>query len=184
MKILGISGSLRGNSNNKRLLEAAAAHAPEGVELELLGAELLRAVPAFDEDYEEPAPRSVEEIRQRIASADAVLFATPEYNSSVPGWLKNVIDWCSRPQATAALKGKDVAVIGSSTGMFGAVWGQADLRKTLAASGARVIDRELPVPAVDQAFDQQGALVDGELRTLLAEHVAELTEAARISAAA
>jgi len=75
-------------------------------------------------------------------------------------------------------------VVGSSTGMFGAVWGQADLRKTLAASGARVIDRELPVPAVDQVFDQQGALVDAELRTLLAEHVAELTEAARISAAA
>lgn len=184
MRILGVSGSLRSDSNNTRLLAAAATHAPQGVELELLDAELLRAVPAFDEDCEEPAPQSVEEVRQRIASADAVLFATPEYNSSVPGWLKNVIDWCSRPQASAALKGKDVAVVGSSTGMFGAVWGQAELRKTLAASGARVVDRELPVPAVDQAFDDQGALIDTELRSLLAEHVAELVDAARISAAA
>ena len=184
MKLLGISGSLRDHSKERRLPKAATAQAAGGVEMEVLGAELQRSVPAFDEDCEGPAPQSVEEVRQRIASADAVLFATPEYNSSVPGWLKNVVDWCSRPKATAVLKGKDVAVIGASTGIFGAVWGQADLRKTLAASGARVIDRELPVPAVDQAFDQQGALVDAELQTLLAEHLAELTEAARASAAA
>jgi chromate reductase len=105
------------------------------------------------------------------------LFATPEYNSSIPGQLKNAIDWASRPLAAAALRNKPAAVIGASTGMFGAVWAQAELRKALASAGARVIDRELPVPNADEAFDQQGTLaepdqvleLDGILLELLAE---------------
>ncbi len=157
-------------------------HAPGGVELELLGADLLRAVPPFDEDLEQPVPPAVEVIRSRIAAADAVLFATPEYNNSIPGTLKNVVDWCSRPKAEAALKGKDVAVIGASTGMFGAVWAQAELRKVLASSGARVIDLELPVPTADEAFDDGGALVEGALRELLTEQLEALVAAARTSA--
>jgi len=157
-------------------------HAPGGVELELLGADLLRVVPPFDEDLEQPVPPAVEVIRSRIAAADAVLFATPEYNNSIPGTLKNVVDWCSRPKAEAALKGKDVAVIGASTGMFGAVWAQAELRKVLASSGARVIDLELPVPTADEAFDDGGALVEGALRELLTEQLEALVAAARTSA--
>ena len=179
MKVLGISGSLRRDSHNTKLLREAARHAPDGVELEILDPELLRAVPAFDEDLESDPPAAVEEVRQRVSSTDAVLIATPEYNHSIPGWLKNVVDWLSRPKADAALKGKDVAVIGASTGMFGAVWAQAELRKALAGAGGRVVDTELPVGTASEAFDDEGALVDAELRALLAEHVAGLAQAAR-----
>lgn len=178
MKVLGISGSLRRDSYNTKLLREAARHAPEGVELEILDRELLRAIPAFDEDQESDPPASVEEVRNRVASADAVLFVTPEYNHSIPGWLKNVVDWLSRPKAEAALKGKDVAVAGASTGMFGAVWSQADLRKALGGAGARVIDEELPVPTAGEAFTDQGELIDEDLRDLLAAHVAGLAETA------
>ena len=90
---------------------------------------------------------------EAIAAADAVLFATPEYNSSIPGQLKNAIDWVSRPVATNALRNKPVAVVGASTGGFGAVWAQAELRKVLAAVGARVLDLELPVPHAHTRFE-------------------------------
>ena len=178
MKVLGISGSLRRDSYNTKLLREAARHAPEGVELEILDRELLRALPAFDEDHESDPPASVEEVRERVSSADAVLFVTPEYNYSIPGWLKNVVDWLSRPKADAALKGKDVAVAGTSTGMFGAVWSQAELRKTLGGAGARVVDEELVVPSANEAFTEEGELIDEELRELLAAHVAGLAETA------
>lgn len=179
MKVLGISGSLRRDSYNSKLLREASRHAPEGVEFEVLDPALLREVPAFDADLEADPPASVEEVRRRVASADAVLIATPEYNHSVPGWLKNVVDWLSRPKAEAALKGKDVAVVGASTGMFGAVWAQAELRKALGGAGGRVVDAELPVGTAAEAFDDDGALVDAELRVLLAEHVEGLARAAR-----
>jgi chromate reductase, NAD(P)H dehydrogenase (quinone) len=178
MKVLGISGSLRRDSHNTKLLREAARHAPEGVELEILDRELLRAVPPFDEDHESDPPASVEEIRSLVSSADAVLIATPEYNHSIPGWLKNVVDWLSRPKGEAALLGKDVAVAGASTGMFGAVWSQAELRKSLGGAGARVVDEEVVVPSAGEAFNEEGELIDAELRELLAAHVAGLVEAA------
>ncbi len=178
MKVLGISGSLRRDSYNAKLLREAARHAPDGVDFEIADRELLRQLPAFDQDGEDDPPAPVQELRRLVSSADAVLFVTPEYNHSIPGWLKNAVDWLSRPQAEAALKGKDVAVAGASRGAFGAVWSQAELRKTLGASGARVIDEELSVPSAHEAFTEEGELIDEELRQLLAAHVAGLAEAA------
>jgi chromate reductase len=117
-----------------------------------------------------PRPASVARLNQAIATADAVLFATPEYNSSIPGQLKNAIDWVSRPVATNVLRNKPVAVVGASTGAFGAAWAQAELRKVLAALGARVLDLELPVPHAHTRFEE-GELTDEEIRTNLAEAV-------------
>ena len=177
MRILAISGSLREASYNTLLLRAAAQMVPPGVELELFDG--LKAVPPFDEDDETAAaPAGVVELREAVAGADAVLFATPEYNSSVPGQLKNAIDWASRPRATAPLRNKPVAVVGASTGMFGAVWAQAELRKVLASAGARVLEGELPVARAHTRFDEAGGLVDDELRERLAGVVRSLADAA------
>jgi len=184
MRVLGISGSLRRESYNTQLLRAAAQLLPSGAELVLLDPELLRAVPAYDDDVQASgeAPPSVARLREEIAQADGVLFATPEYNSSIPGFLKNALDWVSRPLASSPLKGKDVAVVGASTGMFGAVWAQAELRKVLAAIGARVVDRELPVMTAAEAFGDGDLLADREQHEQLAAHVEALVDAARITA--
>ena len=128
------------------------------------------------------APPAVRDLQERIAAADAVLIATPEYNGSVPGALKNALDWASRPFPDNCLRGKPVAVVGASTSLFGAVWAQAELRKVLAAIGARVLDRELPVPHAQEAFDSNSALSDPEQQARLAEIVATLLDEARIPA--
>src|SRR5437870_2109988 len=156
MIVLGISGSLRRDSHNTKLLRAAAELLPPGAELVEFDA--LKAVPPYDEDDEASPAIGARRLREAIARADAVLFATPEYNGSIPGQLKNAVDWASRPRAAAALAGKPVAVIGASTGMFGAVWAQAELRKVLSTAGARVVDRELPVADADEAFGEDGRL--------------------------
>ena len=144
MRVLAISGSLRSDSHNTALLRAAAEEAPAGVELELWDG--LKQIPPYDADDDlVPGPPAVEALRDAVRAADAVLIATPEYNSSVPGALKNALDWASRPLATNAFRNKPVAVIGASTGAFGAVWAQAELRKALAAMGARVAEVELAV---------------------------------------
>ena len=114
------------------------------------------------------------ELREAIASADAVLFATPEYNASIPGQLKNALDWASRPFPENALRGKPVAVIGASTGMFGGVWAQAELRKVLGAIGARVLDRDLPVATAQRAFHEDGHLQDDQHHSTLEGIVSEL----------
>jgi chromate reductase, NAD(P)H dehydrogenase (quinone) len=175
VRVLGVSGSLRHGSHNRRLLRAAASLLPP--EAELVPFEGLKAIPPFDEDDEAAPAAAVGSWRGAIVDADALLFATPEYNRSIPGQLKNAIDWASRPLATAALRNKPAAVIGASTGMFGAVWAQAELRKALAAAGARVIDRELAIALADEAFDEQGMLAAPEqvleLRGILAELATE-----------
>src|SRR5262245_51104819 len=177
MRVLGVVGSLRSDSHNRRLLGAAAELLPPGAEfIEFTG---LKAIPPFDEDDEGAPGSAVESWRAAIEQADALLFATPEYNHSIPGALKNAVDWASRPFATAALRNKPVATIGASTGMFGAVWAQAELRKSLAAAGARVIDRELPVPDAENAFDTRGMLADQEQSLVLGEILAELVAEAR-----
>jgi chromate reductase len=160
MRVLGISGSLRRDSHNTRLLQAAGDLARDlGAEFEVFDG--LRAVPPYDEDDDlGDGPPAVAELRRAIAGADAVLFATPEYNSSIPGALKNAIDWASRPLATNPLRNKPVAVIGASTGMFGAVWAQAELRKVLAATGARVIEVELAVGHAHEHLDATGHPAD------------------------
>jgi chromate reductase len=178
MRVLGVPGSLRSGSHNRRLLRAAAALLPPGVQFELFDG--LKAVPPFDEDDEAQPADAVSRWREAIETSDAVLFATPEYNSTVPGQLKNAVDWASRPTASAALRNVPVAVIGASTSMFGAVWAQADLRKALAAAGARVVDRELPVAFADEAFTDEGRLAQRELEIELGGVLAELIgEAAR-----
>jgi len=172
MIVLGVSGSLRSDSHNLRLLRAAAALLPPEAQFELYSQ--LKALPPFDEDDENFPPLSVRQWRDALLQADALLFSTPEYNSSIPGALKNAIDWASRPAATAALRNKPVAVIGASTGMFGAVWAQAELRKVLAAAGARVIDRELPIGDAANAFNPDGSLVEHDQVLALGEILAEL----------
>jgi len=163
MKVLAISGSLRRGSHNTALLRAAAELLPPPVELELF--EGLKAVEPYDEaDDDGRGPAGARRLREAVEAADALLIATPEYNSSVPGQLKNALDWLSRPFPDNALKGKPVAVVGASTGMFGAVWAQAEARKVLGASGARVIDEELPVGRAQQAFADDGRLADPDLR--------------------
>jgi chromate reductase, NAD(P)H dehydrogenase (quinone) len=160
MKVLGISGSLRRDSHNTRLLRAAGEIVEgHGGEFEVFGG--LKAIPPYDEDDDGPqGPPAVERLRRAIAGADAVLFATPEYNSSIPGVLKNAVDWASRPLATNPLRNKSVAVIGASTGMFGAVWAQAELRKVLGASGARVVEVELAVGHAHEQLDEAGRPTD------------------------
>ncbi len=182
MRILGISGSLRRESLNSALLRAAGERLPAGVEL--VEFERLGDVPAYDEDVEAAGvePVAVRELRAAVRGADAVLVATPEYNHSIPGQLKNALDWVSRPAGMSALNGKPAAAIGASTGMFGAVWAQAETRKVLGALGGRVIEAELPVGHA------QGLLRDGRLELppesaeRLEEILAELVAAAEVEA--
>ena len=177
-RILGISGSLRDGSHNTALLAAAAGLLPAGVELDVYNG--LRGLPPFDADRDvEPPDPGVARLREAVAGADGVLIATPEFNGSIPGVLKNALDWASRPFPHNAFRGKPVAVIGASTGLFGAVWAQADARKVLAAIGARVIDRELPVGLADDAFAPDGTLLDDDLSLTLAGILAELAAETR-----
>ena len=129
-------------------------------------------MPAFDEDDElGPAPAAIESLREAVARVDAIVVATPEYNASIPGQLKNAVDWLSRPVATTPLRGKPTLVVGASTGAFGAVWSQAELRKVLATAGARVVEADVAVGHAPTKFDESGALVDDELEDQLREAI-------------
>ncbi|MDX6555159.1 MAG: hypothetical protein QOD86_1354 [Miltoncostaeaceae bacterium] len=177
MRVLGIAGSLRKDSNNARLLRAAAEAVAGDVELTIYDG--LRDVPPYDEDDDvEPAPEAVARWRAAIEEADAILIATPEYNHSIPGQLKNALDWASRPFPESALRNKPAAVIGSSTGSFGAVWAQAELKKILGATGSRVVPAELAVAKAAERFDANGELIDERLRERLREVVLALVEEA------
>ncbi len=166
MRILGISGSLRSGSHNTALVRAAAELLPP--EDELVVWDALREVPPYDQDDDvEPAPAAVAALRAAVAGADAVLIATPEYNSSIPGALKNALDWASRPFATNVFRNKPVVVIGSSHGVFGGVWAQAELRKVLGTMGARVVEAEVAIGRAGEKIDADGRLVDDEAREQL-----------------
>lgn len=178
MRILAISGSLRRDSYNTQLLRVAEELAPAGVELELYDG--LRDVPPYDADDDGVVPvAAVQDLRSQIGAADAVLFATPEYNASIPGQLKNALDWASRPLKTNVLRSKPVAVVGATTGAYGAVWAQAELRKVLGTIGARVVPAEVAVAHAHEKFDEAGDLLDDEIRTGLAEVLRELIAAAQ-----
>jgi chromate reductase len=166
MTILGIAGSLRAGSLNAQLLRLAAEELPDGVELEIFDG--LAEIPPYDQDLEDLQPDAVEELKTAIADADAVLFATPEYNGSVPGVLKNALDWVSRPLAETPMRGKPVAVIGASPGAFGAVWAQRELKKVLGLMSARVLDVELPVAKADRRIETPDPELRAELRRVLA----------------
>jgi chromate reductase, NAD(P)H dehydrogenase (quinone) len=178
MKVLGIAGSLRSDSHNRKLLRAAMELFPGDVEVEIWDG--LKEVPPYDEDDDgADAPAAVARLRDAIAGADALLFATPEYNHSIPGALKNAIDWASRPAGASVFMNKPVAVVGASTGAFGAVWAQAELRKVLGATGARVVDGDLALGHAHERFDATGALRDTNLREELQEVVGGLVSLTR-----
>jgi len=184
VRILGISGSLRRGSHNTSLLRAAGELLPPTDELVIWDG--LRDIPPYDEDSDAlPAPDSVAALRQAVAEADAVLFATPEFNSSIPGALKNALDWASRPIGSNVFRSKPVAVIGASVGMFGAVWAQAELRKVLGAMGARVAEVEIAVGHAGEKFDDDGNLLDENVRAELEDAVSTLraeTDPVRVAA--
>jgi chromate reductase len=183
MRVLAISGSLRQDSHNTRLLRAAADALPSGSQLELWHG--LGELPFYNEEIDvqgEDEHPAVRELREAVRSADALLIATPEYNSSIPGVLKNGLDWASRPYAESVLRNKPAAVVGASTGSFGAVWAQAEVRKVLAASGSEVLDEEFPLGSADDAFAADGLLVDPDLTERLGEVIARLVALAENSA--
>ncbi len=175
MRILAISGSLRIGSHNTALVRTARDLAPAGVEIELFDG--LDSIPAFNEDREAVLPQAVQELNSRIREADAVLVATPEYNGSAPGALKNALDWASRPHGTAPLVAKPAAVIGASKTAYGAKWAQEQIRRALMLSGAMVIDAELEVGKADDKI-LAGEVVDSATREGVRKVVEELAESA------
>ena len=175
MKILAFSGSLRAESYNTALVRAARELAPAGVEIELY--EGLARIPHYDQDLDRPGtapPPAVASLRERIEDADALLFVTPEYNGSVPGVLKNAIDWASARHRGSVLANKTAAVAGVTTGQYGAIWAQQDLRKILGIAGSRIIPGELPVSRAEAVFDAGGRLVDELVAERLRRHLAAL----------
>jgi chromate reductase len=172
--VLGISGSLRRESHNTRLLSGAGTLLPRDAELVVF--DRLGEIPPFNEDHEHEPPEPVLALKEAIAGADAVLISTPEYNHSIPGALKNALDWVSRPHAENPLQRKPAAVVGASTGLFGAVWAQAELRKVLGATGASVVDRELPVGQADEALGADGLPLDRDAVEALSATLDELLE--------
>jgi chromate reductase len=189
ISLLGISGSLRSGSHNTGLLRAAQEELPEGVDLRIYDG--LRDVPPYDEDEDDEdeddedevdvdPPGAVSRLRGELAGSDGLLIATPEYSHSIPGQLKNALDWAARPFPGGALQFLPVAVIGASTGAFGAVWAQAEMRKVLAASGARVVDGEVALGHAHERFDERGVLIDEEARSQLRDVLGLLVEAVRL----
>jgi chromate reductase, NAD(P)H dehydrogenase (quinone) len=178
MRILAISGSLRRDSHNTRLLRAAAQMLPPGAELELFDG--LSDVPPYNEDADiEPAPEGVERLRAAIADADALVISTPEYNASIPGVLKNAVDWASRPALASPLAGKPVAIVGASTGLGGTARAQQQLRDALEFPRALVLDEpRVLVPEAFLRFDRRGDLVDEAVREELADLLDTLVQAA------
>jgi chromate reductase len=184
VRIVAISGSLRSGSHNTDLLRAAAAGAPDGIEVELY--EDLKAIPPYDADDDVPGdqPLAVQRLKDALADADAVLVSTPEYNSSIPGVLKNALDWASRPLAESPVRNKPAAVLSSSTGMFGGVWAAAETRKVLGALGARALEDTVAVPKADvRLADGVDAELLAELRAVVDALAAEVDARVLASAA-
>jgi chromate reductase len=186
MRILALSGSLRAESYNTALARAAGALAPPGVAVHVYDG--LRHIPPYDQDRDEggsATPRAVVDLRRRIEAADAVLVVTPEYNGSIPGVLKNAIDWASARHRGSSFQNKTVAIAGVTTGQYGAIWAQQDLRKVLGISGARVMAGDLPVSRAHTVFDDAGELVSPLVAERLRAHLASLVaEAAPLAVAA
>lgn len=176
IEILGIAGSLRGGSYNRALIRTAGELAPAGVRWRSYDA--LGDVPPYDQDQDtDSPPPAVADLRRAIGRADGVLFATPEYNHSIPGVLKNAVDWASRPHGESVLVDKPVAVVGASPSRFGAQWAQEDLRRVLEATQSKVLEVELPVSKANERIED-GALVDEEIRRRLGAVVSELVAVA------
>ena len=186
MRILALSGSLREQSFNSAVARAAAELAPAGVDVEVFDG--LGDVPLYDADLDvegEEEPAGVRHLRERIVAADALFVVTPEYNGSLPGVLKNAIDWASRPPGGGAvLWGKTAAIAGATTGQFGAIWAQQDLRRILGIAGARVVEGELPIARAQNVFDETGQLRDPLVAERLRRHLEALVHEAAVPIAA
>jgi chromate reductase len=173
MHILGLCGSLRQDSYNRRLLASAAQELPDDAVFIVF--EDIARLPPYNEDIDaHDTPVAVLALRRAIAAASGIVIATPEYNASVPGLLKNAIDWASRPYPDHALRGKPVIVAGASISPYGATLAQAELRRVLNAIGAHVLEGELAVAQANEAFGADGRLADARLRSELASHVQAL----------
>ena len=180
MHILALSGSLRRESFNTALAHAARELAPDGVEIEVYDA--LGLLPHYDQDLDHEdveTPEPVAELRRRIEEADALLLITPEYNGTITGVLKNAIDWASARHRGSWLRNKTVAVAGATTGQYGAIWAQQDLKRVLGIAGARVVGGELPVSTAHEKFDAHGRLVDSLLAERLRGHLEMLVREAQ-----
>jgi len=173
LHVLGISGSLRKASYNTALLHAAADLMPAGMTLEVID---LAPLPMFNHDFETPFPEAVVAFREKLAQADAILIATPEYNSSITGALKNALDWASR-KPLPPLQGKPAAIMGASTGNFGTLRAQLHLRQILTHVGALTLGKpEVLVARAEQVFDAEGKLVDETARGFLRDLLAALAK--------
>jgi chromate reductase len=177
MIILGIAGSLRRQSYNRAALRAAGALLPMGVSLDIFE---IDGIPGFDQDDESRPPEKVVELKKRVRAADAILFVTPEYNYSIPGVLKNAIDWASRPYGDSAWAGKPVAVMGASIGIFGTARAQYHLRQMFVVLDMHPVNQpEVMIGNAAQRFDEKGNLTDetskGLIRQLL-QNLADWTD--------
>lgn len=183
-RILALVGSLRGASVNRQLAELAAESSSDGVEVTIyegLG-EGLGDLPFYNEDIDsaDPAevPASVAALRSAAAQADAALVITPEYNGSIPGVLKNAIDWLSRPFGNGALQDKPVAVIGAAGGRYGGVWAHDETRKSIGIAGPRVVESitlSLPIASLDGRHPRDNAEVVANVRAAVGKLVAEVS---------
>ncbi len=174
LKILGFSGSLRKNSYNSAALRAAQSLVPAGVNVEIFQ---LNGIPPFNEDEETNSPAIVKEFREKIRAADAVLVATPEYNYSIPGVLKNAIDWASRPYGQGALMNKPAAIMGASMGMLGTARAQYDLRRIFVFLNLYVLNQpEVMIPFASKVFDAQGNVTDEKTKGKIKEVVSALAD--------
>ena len=173
MHILGFAGSLRKQSYNRAILSAAAQLVPDGVTLEIFD---LEGIPPFNQDLEMQPPERVREFKEKIRAADAILIATPEYNYSTSGVLKNAIDWASRPYGDNALEGKPSAIMGASVGIFGTARAQYHLRQSCAGLNMFLLNRpEVMVASAHEKIDDSGAITDEATKKKIGELVASLT---------
>jgi NAD(P)H-dependent FMN reductase len=172
IKVLVLLGSLRAASVNRQLVELAGESAPDGVTLQLF--DRLGELPFYNEDIDgDDVAEPVKALRQAAAEADAALVVTPEYNGSIPGVLKNAVDWLSRPFGNSALKGKPAAVIGTSLGQYGGVWAHDETRKTFGIAGPRVVeDLKLSVPG--KVLDGKHPRENAEVAAAVADVVGKL----------
>jgi chromate reductase len=181
IKILGIVGSLRKNSYNHSALKAAQELVPDGAVLNLVE---LHGIPVFNQDDEMALPAAVLEFKRRILAADAILFATPEYNYSLPGGLKNAIDWASRPYGESAWRGKPAALMGASAGSLGTARAQYHLRQVLVTLDMPVVNQpEVMIGNAAQRFDPDGRLTDEPTRQFIQKLLGALVRLAKISPA-
>ncbi len=177
VKILGIAGSRRRGSYNRLALATAQQLVPEGA---TLGSFEIDDIPLFNQDDENPLPASVIAFKDEIRVADAVLFVTPEYNYSVPGVLKNAIDWGSRPPGENAWRGKPVAIMGASVGAFGSARAQYHLRQICTALDMPTVNQpEVMIANAASRFDADGRLTDEKATDLIAKLLARLVDLAR-----